>query len=221
MAICKKHGEYEAKTIGSGDFIITLNCPQCNKEIEAEQAKERESQKLEAEKARVVMWQEYAHIPKRYRNVFEFNKLPNQNIKQWDKNSNIINIGGVGGGKTTYLCYLANTAILEGKTVRYTLMSDIETKIKDTWGSKVTSETQIIKDLSECDLLIIDELGRGSYNEWIFKIIDNRYNESLPTIFAGNISIDEFKSFFGDAIVSRIKHLGVIINTFGTQDLRL
>ena len=121
MAICKKHGEYEAKTIGSGDFVISLNCPMCNKEIEAEQAKERESQKLEAEKARVVMWQEYAHIPKRYRNVFEFNKRPNQNIKQWDKNSNIINIGGVGGGKTTYLCYLANTAILEGKTVRYTL----------------------------------------------------------------------------------------------------
>lgn len=220
---CDTHGEYEALEIDLPSLCktITFGCPKCQAERDARLEAEEKAEELRKDQERIVLWQNLAKIPQRYRTVFTHAPKPNQKLRQWNGRDNIICIGGVGGGKTHYISYIGNTCILNKRTVRYVMMNEIEGRIKGAWGSKVITEDTVINDFIDCEVLIIDEIGRGSYTEYLFRIFDGRYNNQKPTIIAGNVTADEVKTILGDAIVSRLKGHGVVVNSFEAEDLRL
>lgn len=218
---CEIHGEYEKRTLELLGREIVLKCPHCAK-VEADQDLAKEQKKKEArESERVARWAEIARIPKRYRD-FDFKPLENQSkaVLDWDYRKNIVIIGGVGAGKTGYACWLAMKAIREGKSAKYTTMSEITANIRDSWTSKTASEGKIINDLIEVDVLIIDEIGRGEYQDYHFRVIDNRYNEMKPTILMGNVKFEEMENTLGTAITSRLRGGGVLAFSFGNEDNR-
>ena len=51
---------------------------------------------------------------------------------------------------------------------------DMISKIKDSWYSKITCEEAVIRELIECDILIIDELDKQPYTDYLFRVLNGR-----------------------------------------------
>ena len=86
------------------------------------------------------------------------------------------------------------------------------------------SETEIINNLSEANILILDDLGAEKSSEFalqsLYVIIDQRYSEIRPTIITSNLSLGEIAEKVGDRIASRIAGMCKVIELKG-KDRRL
>ena len=219
MTNCPQHGSYKAKTLTILGTEIKKGCPICQEEREAREKIENQNELIAREHFMAQVLIQNSDIPKRYLNA-KLETLGDKARKPFNYDRNLILTGSTGAGKTYYACALGLEAIKLKKTVRYVLCSEIDAKIKETWSDKNKSEARIIESLSNCDLLILDEVGRGVFTDYHFRILDGRYNRGLFTIFIGNLSVDELKAFLGDAIISRIRGLKVRALDFGKTDLR-
>lgn len=54
---------------------------------------------------------------------------------------------------------ICNELLLRGKSVLIITVADIMSAMKDTFRNSGTSEEQLLNDLSNVDLLVIDEIG--------------------------------------------------------------
>ncbi len=54
---------------------------------------------------------------------------------------------------------ICNELLLRGKSVLIITVADIMSAMKDTFSNRETSEEQLLNDLSNVDLLVIDEIG--------------------------------------------------------------
>lgn len=218
---CGKDFEQKEFILGGQSFKYPHICTECTLEtqnkLEARAKAEREKEEAE----RAVMWIERSGIPKRYRDMTEFvPRNPSQNIT-WDFRRSLIFSGGTGNGKTMLACYIALCGIrMYRKTARYTTHADMISLIKSTWSSKIVSEEQIVSDLVSCDVLILDEIDKQPYTEYLFRVLDGRYNEERPTIIIGNATGDQIKQVLGEALVSRLRQQGAAFKQFAKIDYR-
>lgn len=125
------------------------------------------------------------HILKRYADRF-------REIKQ--SGQGLLLYGNIGTGKTFLSACVANQLIDEGFRVHMTTLPRIIAKIqKETFEKSDT-----IADLTECDLLIIDDLGVERQTEYmqeqVFEIIDARYRAKKPMLVSTNLSAKEMNS---------------------------
>ena len=217
---CKTHGDFKGRAIMCLGLKIEPVCPMCQKESDDAEAREIAMREEYDKNGRIIVWAERANIPEIYRNKNAITPHGSQSdALSYNFDKNLILVGSVGTGKTMIASHLGIKAIYQHKTVRYLCASDIATRVKDTWGSKVLSEMEVIDDLINCDLLILDEIGRCEYNEWIFKVLDGRYMKQKPTILAGNIEAKELPNILGEAIASRLR-TNVKVVSFGSLDQR-
>ena len=101
-----------------------------------------------------------------------------------------------GSGKTMIACAVSNEILkTHDVSVKFINVSDyIElVKAKDD-GSK-----EVIKSILEAGLLILDDIGTQVENkDWIntalFRLIDRRYTNHLPTIFTSNVRMEDLKT---------------------------
>lgn len=119
-------------------------------------------------------------------------------------------LGNVGTGKTHLAVSIGIEFIKKGKSCLYTKLFNMILHIKESWGNKNgVSEREIINHYSSKDLLIIDEVGVQYETEterlYVTNIIDNRYNNLLPTILVGNITPKELGVLLGDRTMRRIR----------------
>ncbi len=118
--------------------------------------------------------------------------------------------GSVGTGKTHLAAAIANYLINEKMIpVKFGNISTLLSEVRDTYNSESEkTEADVIKVLSNVQLLIIDDLGKEKATEWtnniIYTIINNRYENYKPTVVTTNLSIKELDSKLGDATTSRI-----------------
>ena len=116
--------------------------------------------------------------------------------KVQSKDFNILIYGEAKGvGKTTTAMVTKHYAELRGQYVIYTSMYDMQNKLKSD-----NVDTHDMSDkMKACDLLIVDEIGRGVadsnyygdkkfYVNFWYEIIDKRVNMKKPTILIGNVS---------------------------------
>ena len=77
-------------------------------------------------------------------------------------------------------------------------------------------ETEVLKKVSECDLLIIDDFGAEKITDWVlekvFLLIDTRYKTEKPLIITTNLEYrkDEncdIEKIFGRRIKDRINEM--------------
>lgn len=126
-------------------------------------------------------------------------------------------VGKVGVGKTHIASALAIEAIAEGHSVRFVTGIELLSRIKATFSNnaKETSD-QVVKEYSEIDYLIIDDLGKenptGFAREVMFSIINSRYDNLLPLIVTSNYERDELIKRLGNdidaiALVSRLSEM--------------
>jgi DNA replication protein DnaC len=100
--------------------------------------------------------------------------------------------GEVGRGKTHLLIGMCKTLVFEyGISTRFIEFSRLLSMLKESY-SKGLSDSSIINELINVDVLAIDELGKGRLTEWEMAIIDEiisrRYNAMKTIIGTSNYS---------------------------------
>jgi DNA replication protein DnaC len=127
--------------------------------------------------------------------------------------------GTTGTGKTHLAVGLLRHVLGKGGTGRYTTLSNMLGRIKATFSKDgPEKEHDVIRDLTRCDLLVIDEIGRGTESNYetsqLFRVLDERYMNQRPTLLVSNLSPAGLKQQLGDAALDRLRHNGGSILNF-------
>lgn len=104
---------------------------------------------------------------------------------------------------------ICNELLLRGKSVLIITVADIMSAMKDTFSNRETSEEQLLNDLSNVDLLVIDEIGVQTESRYekviINQIVDRRSSSKRPTGMLTNHNIDEMTRLLGERVMDRMK----------------
>jgi DNA replication protein DnaC len=134
------------------------------------------------------------------------------NLNFLSEAKNIIFIGPPGVGKTHLAVAFGVIAAKARKRVKFSLAEDLLSELLSAEVSRRLP--QVLDTLSRIDLLIIDELGYGSFSReasgLFFKLIAKRY-EKTSTIITSNKPFEQWGEIFNDdvvaaAILDRILH---------------
>ena len=121
-----------------------------------------------------------------------------------------------GTGKTRGACIVLNELSHNGYAVKFTTSGQLLQSIKDSWSDKANGERSVIDDLTNTDILLIDDFGVESVTDWrqeqFYNIINERYITQRPTIFTSNFDLAELdKNGYDTRITSRIKESCIML----------
>lgn len=124
---------------------------------------------------------------------------------------NLIFLGKTGLGKTHLSTAIARTVIEKGFDVYYTgaieMMSDFE-QARFGSGEERREAGEGVARYTECDLLIIDDLGTETSNQFttscLYMVLNSRINLKKPTVISTNLTGVEIKNRYTERITSRI-----------------
>lgn len=120
--------------------------------------------------------------------------------------------GNIGTGKTHLAAAIANHLMQNLYTVIFGNITDIISRIYDTYDkSSDVSTMEIIQYLTSVDLLIIDDLGKEHTSEnvrtLLYQIINALYEDEKLVVITTNLSGKELSEKIGPATVSRITEM--------------
>ena len=119
--------------------------------------------------------------------------------EMYRENMGLLFWGRPGNGKTFAAACIAN-ALLESRGERdYSVrMTTFGTVLNRLPGLSAQDKEWYLKDLTGCDLLILDDFGMERQTEYareqVFHIIDSRYLARRPLIVTTNLSLRELKN---------------------------
>lgn len=127
----------------------------------------------------------------------------------FSKNSeNLFLQGATGLGKTHLSLAIANSVINSGYNVIYTSAPNILSKLEKEHFNHNFQNEETEKHLTDCDLLILDDIGTEFQTSFssamIYNIINSRIMTQRPTIISTNLSFKEIQSAYSKRLVSRI-----------------
>lgn len=131
--------------------------------------------------------------------------------------------GSTGSGKTYFSICLLRELLKQKQNCLFInslqLDRDLLLSVRD---NSEYDETHLIRKYSECDYLIIDDLGVESDSPRVhreyYEIINNRINHEKTTSINSNLSLHEVSQKLGDRIASRIS--GSYAIKFPNVDIR-
>ena len=126
------------------------------------------------------------------------------------KDKNLLLVGGSGTGKTHLSTAIARRVIERGYDVLYNsavgMLSDFESLRFGT--GMVQGDGSNVSRYTECDLLILDDLGTEVVNQFslscLYHIVNTRLNLGLSTIINSNLKPTEISKTYNDRIASRL-----------------
>lgn len=149
----------------------------------------------------------------------------NAYIRNFDRlNQNIIITGVPGCGKTFFSCAIGTELTSQGKYVIYSPVQDMVNVFNNQQFTKKDPEADTDSDrFSECDLLIIDDLGtefRTQFSDSVlYSVINNRINMKKPIIINTNYDLEDLSGIYHDRLVSRLTYCFVNL-IFPDVDIR-
>jgi DNA replication protein DnaC len=123
---------------------------------------------------------------------------------------NYLLIGGTGLGKTHLSTAIAREVIEGGWDVVYVSCVDMFADYEaQRFGNSTGTPTGAdVSRYTDCDLLIIDDLGTELTNQFttscLYGLLNTRLNRHLPVILSTNLETDEFRKRYWDRITSRV-----------------
>lgn len=139
---------------------------------------------------------------------------------------NLFFYGTVGTGKSFLSGCVAKELIESGHSVIYFSATGLfDLLSKNSFDYKNRDELRdTYADLSQCDLLIIDDLGTELTNQFVtsqlFALLNERHMGKKATIISTNLSLEELRNRYSDRIFSRITSNYEICKLSG-QDIRM
>lgn len=195
--------------------------PTCDCVVEREEAKIREAQNF-AKKREIEKLFSISNLGERFSKI-TFESFLDRNgsetaykvavkyvktFKEWNGESLLL-WGEPGNGKTHLAAAIVNELSKKGYIVVFQSVPELLQRIRSTFNSEnKENETQIMRALLECDLLILDDIGAEKTTEWVeeklFNIIDGRYRKELPTLYTSNLEPKELKNQVGKRSYDRM-----------------
>ncbi|MGJ0579367.1 ATP-binding protein [Xenorhabdus bovienii] len=129
----------------------------------------------------------------------------------------LILCGRQGTGKTHLAVAVCREIAAEGnEDVFITTASRIIRAFRRSWSSEGDmNEFDTLKFYSDLDLLVIDEIGvqygTESERNILFEVLNNRYEDLLPTLLISNLPVTELTKFLGDRALDRLFQGGTVL----------
>lgn len=224
--VCAEHGDYESRNVFGK---IWSTCITCTKDAIAK-AKQKEDE--DAKAARVASWRKQltqAAIPERFmdRSLDTYVALSEgqrkalgyarhfagQFIDGQPQGRSAIFCGHPGTGKTHLAVGIGLHLMSIKKLVLFITVQRMVRKMKDSWRKDSTqSESDVIDFFVKPDLLIIDEIGVQFGTEFeknfIFDVLNERYEKRKSTLLLSNLTGGEVKAFLGERVYDRLREDG-------------
>lgn len=118
--------------------------------------------------------------------------------------------GHPGTGKNHLAAAIGNDLIMRGKSVLIVTVADLMSNMKGTFtqGNQLTEES-LLSDLSQVDLLVIDEIGMQSESRYekviINQIVDRRSSSKRPTGMLTNLKHEKMVALLGERVMDRMR----------------
>ena len=143
------------------------------------------------------------------------------------RGTGIIFYGPYGVGKTHLACSIANELLKMQKSVVFGSTIKLFGIIKKSYNNEIQeNKSKIISEFINCDVLIIDDLGKEKPSEWVLEklyyIINERYEHNKPIIITTNFTENQLIDIFTvgknkssiEAIMSRLNEICLTVKIF-------
>lgn len=154
-------------------------------------------------------------------NAYTIAKHYAENFSEYGPES-IMLWGDVGNGKTHLAAAVHNYLTANGKIVVFISMPELLSKIRATFNhNNPETESQIMKALVICDLLIIDDLGAEKTSDWVqeivFQMFDARCRREKPIMTTSNLNPKELPMQIGKRVSDRLLEMSQPIENRATS----
>ena len=131
--------------------------------------------------------------------------------------------GKICTGKTLWSAWLYMEACKQkylnatNDVIEFVKTSELFNSIKKSYDDLELSEQTILDKYSDASFLVFDDFGSERPTDWVlsllYRLVDRRYENMLPTVFTSNHALEQIAKKFGDdRITSRIKRMCKIIH---------
>ncbi len=137
---------------------------------------------------------------------------------------NLLFIGGTGLGKTFLAACVARAVADRGYSVAYETASHLFAKLEQAKFNPTEEAKKEAAKLTDCDLLIIDDLGTEMPGQFVTAALYNLLNDRLlagkPMLITTNLNVEEMGRRYSPQIASRI-YGGFVGKMFVGKDIRV
>ena len=137
-----------------------------------------------------------------------------QNCKRYaltfsEKSGNLLFTGDTGLGKTFLSACIARTVADRGYSVVYESAGTLFTRLERAKFGNDEGARAEVKKYSDCDLLIIDDLGTEMPGQFttaaLYALINDRMLAAKPMIISTNLNAEDFSRRYSPQIASRLR----------------
>lgn len=155
-------------------------------------------------------------------NILNYCKSYAKNLSS--HSSGLLFKGATGLGKTHMSLAIANAAIDKGLGVIYGSVQSFAVAIeRERFDRELEPSEETVSRLTECDLLILDDLGTEFNSDYVnaavYDIINTRILAKKPTIISTNLSLKEMETRYSERFVSRVVGSFSVLD-FQGEDIR-
>jgi DNA replication protein DnaC len=226
-AACETHGPFVSKGVRLNiiNKEIWSQCPECasdrekaERRAEAEARAARERERLEGlirasgipARLKGCTFSTYNAASDGQKHALQVAMDYARDFRRHAKTGESLIFAGRPGTGKGHLAAAIMQALMPEHLPVYTTCLDMIRSVRDTWrkDSKY-SESQVLQEYEDAELLIIDEIGvqYGTDGEQtvIFDVLDRRYRQMRPTVFITNQDRTGFTQFIGERSFDRLK----------------
>ncbi len=137
---------------------------------------------------------------------------------------NLLFVGGTGLGKTFLSACVARAVADRGYSVVYETASHLFNKLEQAKFNSTEETRREAAKLTDCDLLIIDDLGTEMSGQFttaaLYSLLNDRLLAGKPMVISTNLNVEEVSRRYSPQIASRL-HGGFQRLTFVGEDIRI
>ena len=137
---------------------------------------------------------------------------------------NLLFVGGTGLGKTFLSACIARAVADRGYSVVYETASHLFGKLEQARFNSTEETRREAAKFTDCDLLIIDDLGTEMPGQFVtaslYSLLNDRLLMNKPMVISTNLNVDEMTRRYSPQIASRI-HGGFKGLAFVGDDIRV
>lgn len=137
---------------------------------------------------------------------------------------NLLFVGGTGLGKTFLSACIARAVADRGYSVVYESAAHLFGKLEQAKFSPSEENRREADRFTECDLLIVDDLGTEMPGQFVtaalYTLLNDRILGNLPMVISTNLNVEEISRRYSPQIASRL-HGSFQRLTFVGEDIRV
>ena len=150
----------------------------------------------------------------------------NERLLENAKNNKPLNIffsGKTGTGKTFLSRYIEKNMINNNKSVIYISVNDLLNVVFKDFSSDNNETNPLLDYINDCDMLILDDLGKENIStftiKYIYNLIDNRLTHNKSTIVCSQHNYTEISEVYDESLTTRLYNYFITVRLEG-KDLR-